>query len=251
MNYHVILFATVFLVYSLKSFRFYFLFAGEGIGFLKYIRVFSITTLVNIIVPFKFGEIFRIVRFGHLSKNYLKGMAIVLLDRFVDTVSLLMIFASISILFKNRLGWIFFFLVIICVFLALCFFVLPGLIEFWNGYFITSRSSIRHLRCLSFLKRMEKIYIEIKRLIEGRFFLLFTISLLSWSVELCSIFLCRSFFEFSDENMFAAYLSAALTGNKFEPLTNFIIASIMFLSCTYVLALFAQLFKKLRYKNGR
>ena len=106
-EYLLILFLTVALVYSLKAFRFYFLLVGEGISILKYLRVFARTTFVNIALPFKCGELYRFYAFGRLTKNYAKGFSIVLLDRFIDTVSLLCIFAVLHILGKFELGRIF------------------------------------------------------------------------------------------------------------------------------------------------
>ena len=158
MNYTTILFFTVFLIYVLKAFRFYFLLVGENIPVVKYLRVFAITTFVNIFVPFKAGEVFRFIRFGHLTKKYLKGLAIVLLDRFIDTISLITIFAAMHAFVGTRLDEFFFLLVFVCVFLAVCFFMLPGMMDFWNLYFIESRSSVRHLRALDLIKKISGIY---------------------------------------------------------------------------------------------
>ncbi len=251
MNYFIILFATIFLVYSLKAFRFYFLLVGEGIPLFKYLRIFAITTLINIVIPFKAGEIFRIFRFGHLTKSYIKGLSIVLLDRFIDTISLLVIFASITFFEKNNFGYIFFLLSTVSVFLAVCFFVLPSILEFWNEYFLKSKSSIRHLRGLILIRQIREIYIEIKNLVKGRFFVLFTFSILSWLIEICSLLFCRSFFDFSSENVISEYLSAALTGSAFAPQRNFVMMSVLFLIVVYVFIFFVQLVKIVERKNGR
>lgn len=251
MNYRAVLLVTVLLVYSLKAFRFYFLLVGENVPLLKYSKIFAITTLVNIVVPFKVGEIFRIIRFGHLTKSYIKGLGIVLLDRFIDTVSLLLIFAAMNIFWENGFGRIFLLLAAVCVFLALCFFVLPGMIEFWNEYFIKSRSSARHLRGLFLIRKIGGIYSEVKNLVRGRFFVLFTLSLFSWLVEIYSLFFCRSFFDFSSDSLISEYLASALTGKEFEPQRNFVMMSVLFLAAVYVTVLFVQLVKKWECRNGR
>lgn len=251
MKYQAILLVTVFLVYSLKAFRFYFLLVGEGVSALKYLRLFAITTLVNIVIPFKAGEIFRIFRFGHLTKSYIKGVSIVLLDRFVDTISILLIFATMNFLGNYRLGRIFFLLAAVSMFIALCFFIMPGMMEFWNEYFIKTRPSNRHLRGLFLIKKIKTIYVEIRNLVKGRFFVLFTLSVFSWLLEIGSLFLCRNFFDSDSDTLVSDYLSVALTGKEFEPQRNFVMAGVVFLSSVYVIIILIQLVKKLEHKNGR
>ena len=250
--YLVILIFTVFSVYSLKAFRFYFLVAGSGIPLVKYICVFAQTSFVNIIVPFKAGEIFRLFCFGHLTKNYPKGFAIVLLDRFVDTLSLLAILLVANILDKTETSAIFFLLVAVCAFLILFYAVLHGILVYWNEYFIKSKSSRSHLNALIFVNKLTEVYDELRNLVNGRFFLIFMLSIFSWGIEIGSLLLCRIFFDFEQKAFISNYLSAALSGNNFLPLRNFILVSMGFLACVWVLSSLLLLVKKIeRNKHER
>ena len=250
--YLVILIFTVFSVYSLKAFRFYFLVAGSGIPLVKYICVFAQTSFVNIIVPFKAGEIFRIFCFGHLTKNYPKGFAIVLLDRFVDTLSLLAILLVANILDKTETSAIFFLLVAVCAFLILFYAVLHGILVYWNEYFIKSKSSRSHLNALIFVNKLTEVYDELRNLVNGRFFLIFVLSIFSWGIEIGSLLLCRIFFNFNSEGLVSNYLYSALSGNNFLLLRNFILVSMAFLLCAWVLSSLLLLVKKIeRNKHER
>ena len=250
-TYLAILIFTVFSVYSLKAFRFYFLVAGSGIPLVKYICVFAQTSFVNIIVPFKAGEIFRLFCFGHLTKNYPKGFAIVLLDRFVDTLSLLAILLVANILDKTETSAIFFLLVAVCAFLILFYALLQGILVYWNEYFIKSKSSRSHLNALIFVNKLTEVYDELRNLVNGRFFLIFVLSIFSWGIEIGSLLLCRNYFDFEQKGLISNYLSAALSGNKFLPLRNFILVSMGFLACVWVLSLLLLLVKNKRNKNER
>lgn len=249
-EYLLILFFTVALVYSLKAFRFYFLLVGEGIPILKYLRVFARTTFVNILLPFKCGELYRFYAFGRLTKNYAKGFSIVLLDRFIDTVSLLCIFAVLHILGKFELGRIFTLLLLACFFLTASYLILPGMLSFWNGYFIESRPSKRHLRGLVFVGKISGVYDEIRKLVKGRFFVLFSLSLISWCAEIFSLVLCRKFFSFETASLVSDYLNAALTGSDFALQKNFVLASTAFLVSAYIVFALAGFFNH-GVKNGR
>ena len=249
--YLVILIFTVFSVYSLKAFRFYFLVAGSGIPLVKYICVFAQTSCINILVPFKAGEIFRFFCFGRLTKSYLKGFAIVLLDRFVDTLSLLVILLVANIFGKTEPNVIFFLLVAVCAFLILFYAVLHGILVYWNEYFIKSKSSRSHLNALIFVNKLTEVYDELRSIVNGRFFLIFMLSIFSWGIEIGSLLLCR-FFNFNSEGLVSNYLYSALSGNNFLLLRNFILVSMAFLLCAWVLSSLLLLVKKIeRNKHER
>lgn len=251
-TYLAILIFTVFSVYLLKAFRFYFLVAGSGIPLVKYICVFAQTSCINIIVPFKAGEIFRFFCFGRLTKSYLKGFAIVLLDRFVDTLSLLVILLVANIFGKTEPNVIFFLLMTVCTFLILFYVVLHGILVYWNEYFIKSKSSKNHLKALIFVNKLTVVYDELRNLVNGRFFLIFMLSIFSWGIEIGSLLLCRNLFDFEQKSLISNYLSAALSGNNFLPLRNFILASMAFLVCVWLLSLLLLLVKKIeRNKHER
>lgn len=255
-SYTFALILTVLLVYSLKAFRVYFLLSGEGVSLSKFLSAFSLTTLLNIIVPFKLGELFRFFCFGHMIKNYLKGFAVVLLDRFVDIVSLLFVFVIMKFLGRAEFSWIFFFLLFASIFLILFYSALQNLLSFWNEYFVKSRPSKRHLHALVFLRKIGVFYGELKNLILGRFFAIFTLSVFSWGIEIVSLILCKRFFDFAPANLVSTYLSAALTGKTFLPLENFIHTSAIFLGFIFaisILANFLQIFmvSRRQAENGK
>lgn len=248
--YCAILCATVVLVYALKAFRFYFLLVGEGVPLLKYLAVFARTTFVNIILPLKCGELYRFYAFGRLTQNYPKGFSIVLLDRFIDTASLLCMFVVLRFLGQFEFGRIFLLLSLACFFLVAAYLILPGMLSFWNVYFIESAPSKRHLRGLFLVRKVGGIYGEVRNLVKGRFFAIFALSLLSWLSEICSLLLCRRFFDLDSASVLSDYLVSALTGANFAPQRNFALASVAFLGAAYIILLVAGIFRR-GVKHGR
>ena len=237
--YLCILFISVVAVYTIKAFRFYFLLIGEGIPVLKYIRVFVATTFVNIVLPFKAGEFFRFCAFGVLLRNCLKGLAVVLLDRFTDTIALLCIFLVLLLSGNYTPEMVFILLALASGFLMLCYLVLPSLLAFWSRYFILSAPSARHLKGLAAIRKIGVSYETIKKQIRGRFFIIYNLSLLSWLAEIGSLFMCRRYLLFNLSSILPDYLSAALTGRSFAPQRNFVLASGIFLVAVYCTAMVA------------
>ncbi|MBQ9538094.1 MAG: hypothetical protein IJU95_02395 [Treponema sp.] len=235
MKYTAILLVTAFLVYSLKALRLYFLLVGEGTALPKYICVFSRTTFVNILLPFKLGELYRIYSFGNLTRSFMKGAAVVLLDRFIDLCSILAIFIFMKLALGIEFEGIFFFLAVASVFLILSYLIQPGMLSFWNSYFMESRASARHLKGLAIVKSLGEMRGEVKGLLEGRFFLIFTLSLLSWLLEISPLLIFGGGQELASKLYFARYLSSTLTGNEFAPQRDFALMSLTFLAAVYLL----------------
>lgn len=243
-RYFSILFLTVVSVYTIKAFRLYFLFAGNGIPFFKYLAVFAKTSFVNIVLPFKLGEIFRIYSFGNLLKDYFRGTSIVLLDRFIDTFALVIFFVFLNFIHLVQFEKIFFLLAGALGFLIILYETLPPILKFWNRYFIESKSSVRHLKELQIIRNIKIAYLELSTLLKGRSFAIFTLSLLSWIFEICSLLICGIFFDFKTSNLVADYLVSALLGNNFKPQQNFVIASTFFLILLYFFIHFFCILKK-------
>lgn len=235
---------TVCVVHSLKAFRLYFLIVGDGVPLLRFVSAFAKTALMNVVLPFKIGELFRIYTFGNLTRDWLKGFSVVLLDRFADIAALLMIFLLLNVFAHLPLGGIFFFLAAASVFLVLFYLILPDMIRHWNGYFISSAASTRHLRALSLLDKIRSVHTEIQGLVSGRFFAIFTLSALSWLCEIGSLVVCRRFFDDDSDFIVADYLSSALIGGDCAPMRNFILASIFFLCAVLAAAYSVRIMRR-------
>jgi len=75
-------------VHILKAFRLWFALYGHGIPFSEYMIQYCKAVPVSVVLPCKLGDLLRAYCFGHLIHNYLSGVLVVLLDRFCDTLAL-------------------------------------------------------------------------------------------------------------------------------------------------------------------
>ena len=80
---------TVILVHVIKAGRLYLALYGSEIAFITYLNTYCKVTPVSIMLPFKLGELFRMYCYGQLLGNNLKGVVIILFDRFMDTTALM------------------------------------------------------------------------------------------------------------------------------------------------------------------
>ena len=95
----IILFLILFmLVHIAKMTRLYLVLLEQKISFGRFVVVYLKTTCVNLIVPFKLGEIYRVYALAKETKKFPVGFLSVLVDRFFDTVSLLLILIPVFLL---------------------------------------------------------------------------------------------------------------------------------------------------------
>ena len=106
---------TVFMVHTVKAGRLYLAIYGSEISLSRYLKIYCKVTPVSMIFPFKLGEFFRMYCYGQQFKNTLKGIVIVLLDRFMDTAALV---TMILLLWTYNGGHITSFVSILLIFLV-------------------------------------------------------------------------------------------------------------------------------------
>ena len=250
-NYFILLISFAGVIYLLKAFRLYFLFAGNGIELFKFLKVYSKTTFVNIMLPFKIGEIFRFYCFGNLTKNYMKGLLIILLERFIDIFSIFIV-VFVSILFGEKYGGnLLKFLFVIEFILLFFYLIIPGMVDYWKNYFIKSNSSKRHYTALVFVENLKIVFKEINILAKGRFVPILLISIVTWSLEFLLLVLTNKFFINSSEKQISDYLNSTLLGNSFPLLNNFLIISAFIMILSFLSVSFIQFVKNIGDKNGK
>lgn len=212
----IVLLVTVLVVYGLKAFRLYMVLAGTKISVREHLRQFCKTALVNIFFPFKLGELFRAYCYGHLIRNYAKGILAILLDRFSDTLALLTILFFIAFVKDISAVAIIYLLSIFMIFLVLVYCIFPEFYTYWNRYLLREPATKNRLRYLSLLAFLYKWYQDCRALVHGRIVGLYVISLVAWSVEISGMALAvRWASQVWNTKFISAYLEAALGIREF------------------------------------
>ena len=134
-------FAGIVIVHLFKGIRLYFLVLEERPTVARFLKLYVKTTLVNLVFPFKLGELFRIYSFGHEWKNYKAGLLLILVDRYFDTIPLMLLLIGFTISGKGTLYGI---VVVLTVFIAVVtvmYFIFPSTYKYMNRFLIVNTNS--------------------------------------------------------------------------------------------------------------
>lgn len=244
---------TAIFVQFIKGIRLYIALYGNKVNLLEYMITYCKVTPVNIVLPFKLGELYRIYCFGKLLSNGMKGLVIILLDRFVDTLALVIIILLFQVMTGNRLSS---FVLVLFTFLMMLTFVFIAFIDiynFWNGYLLRLDASSHRLKGLKVLQQCKKIYDEIVHVVRGRGIILLFLSFLSWTVEIGLLIVLGVFkLKFDIFELYTVtlnYLKSAVFENKSIEMVNFIVISFVILFISYYLLLGIRKIKGNNYEN--
>lgn len=208
-QFAVFLFA-LFFVYIIKGIRLYLLLIGQNIHFTDYWKLYASTTFVNIVIPFKLGEVYRIFIYGQKCENYVTSVFCVILDRIVDTVAMLILIILLS---GTNLGLFYICLVLLVVIVSCIYLVFPAFYLFWNRFFIFESKSSKSVQVLHVLEKCNDGYQYIHSLIKGKMVTLLSMSFAAWIVELFGIYYLSASKETGFEtNIFKDYLESAFSG---------------------------------------
>jgi len=235
----LLLLIAVVIVHIIKAGRLYFALYGNDIGLKSYLETYCKVTPVSIMVPFKIGEFFRIYCFGTEIGNFLKGIVIVLLDRFMDTAALLVVVFGTWAFNGGRINLLTMVFMLFLVAVVMVYFIFPGFYSFWKKYLLHADASERKLCVLKLLENLQILYKEIEQVIKGRGVIMFGISLVAWAVEIGSVLLINYMYSQNDGySVLMEYLMSAMLNGSSEGLKRFICVSVLLLSIGYLIVRF-------------
>ncbi|KOP66252.1 hypothetical protein AMS62_14110 [Bacillus sp. FJAT-18019] len=158
--------------------------------------IYFLTSWVNLFLPYKTGEIFRVFGFGSISGSLRKGIVVIWIERFFDALVLLFLIIPYLIYSKSPLVVMPIVLVLILFVLFTIFFFLefPFSKKYLNKFIISHSKTRKGVRILKATQIIENIYEDMKALIRGRVSLILFISLMIWFLELWSVSYLFDFF---------------------------------------------------------
>ena len=89
-------------IHVLKLFRMYLVLMEQKTGFGRFVFAYCRTTLANLIIPFKIGEIYRIIVYSKITGSAGIGAAGVIVDRFFDTMALVLILLPLHLFWRRE-----------------------------------------------------------------------------------------------------------------------------------------------------
>lgn len=238
----LIIVATVLLVHMIKAGRLYLALYGSELRFSKYLKIYCKVTPVSVIFPYKLGEFFRMYYYGKTLDNMLRGVVIVLLDRFMDTIALVTMILLLWIFNGGHITVLTYVLIIFLLLTIMIYFVFPGMYRFWKKYFISVKATERKLVVLRMLETLNRVYTEVKSVSKGRGIILFFMSLVAWGIEIGSVAIQVGLL--SDGNLskiISEYLYAAMGRGQCAELKHFIFVSVLMMLVSYSILKFLEI----------
>lgn len=197
------------LVHLFKMLRLYLVLMEHRISFGRFVLLYLKTTLVNLIIPFKLGELYRIFCISRETKHWQVGVLSVLVDRFFDTLALCVILLPTDLLIFGRLSFITVLFLAIMVLIVICYLSILPTYKYLNRYIIKRKSSVRAMAALKGLDVVKVWYDFTQDLISGRFALILLFSFAGWAFEIGTIKVLASFLKLPfSAGDFAAYIQA-------------------------------------------
>ncbi|MBR6451873.1 MAG: flippase-like domain-containing protein [Lachnospiraceae bacterium] len=231
------------MVHGAKSMRLYLIVIDEKIPFARFLLLYCVTTLVNLIVPFKLGEFFRIFVFTKATKSFRVGFLSVLLDRFFDTVALVLILLPFELL---KGGTVSDSTLLLAAFVVVSVFAYVSFLSFYtylNRYLIMNRTSGGAMMSLRFLELMRAGYNYVRRLIHGRYALLVIFSFVAWLLECGILFLLSKASGLAGLD-FSAYIQSIISTATTPLMSRYVKISILLMALFTVITLAVCLMKQ-------
>lgn len=224
----LILIFTALLVHVLKAGRLYLALYGTRRKLRTYLKKYCIVTPVTIILPFKIGELFRMHYYGSQIGNVLKGIVIIFLDRFMDTLALVTTILFVRVFNGGNLTPFIYLLLIFLVLIVVAYLVFPEFYTFWKDYLLKAKASKNKLVILGMLDILGKVYKEIENVVKGCGIILYLMSVTAWSVEIGSLVILGGIRNENNLNqVISTYLVSAMGGVSSIELKRFVFASLV------------------------
>ncbi|MBR4718893.1 MAG: flippase-like domain-containing protein [Lachnospiraceae bacterium] len=238
-------------IHAVKLFRMYLVLLEQGIKFRKFIFAYCRTTLANLIIPFKLGEIYRMVVFSRLTKNAGIGIASVIVDRFFDTLALVLILIPLHVLYPARVSAVSVFLTVFVAVTVFVFVIFPSAYEYLNKYIIMHRESRNSMAVLKWLEVLSSGYEYIRKLVRGRYALITLMSFGAWVLEGGLLFVIAGIIGVKyDAGVFSDYITSILSTSHSMLQSKYTLFSIAVMAVCTVVAGFSVLLRE-KAKNEK
>ncbi len=205
-----------FAAHAFKFTRFFLVLLEERkLSFFEILFLYIRTTFVNLIIPFKLGELYRVAAVKHMTGSLKTGILLVVIDRFFDTLALLTLTLPFEILFLRETDPVLGMLFAALILLLICYLSYVPSFRYLNKYLITSKRSRKAMMALDVLDKANLWYLYLRKLISGRSPLVFLASLLGWIMEFGALKLFAGCFNvYFDIDAFIHYINSLLSGGR-------------------------------------
>lgn len=218
------------MIHILKLIRFYLILLEEKLEFKRFIRIYIKTVFINITLPLKSGELFRFYCYSNETGNYKIGFLSILVERFLDTCALLLFILPFEMIFMHKLSSITLILLLFVVLGVIIYNIFYPIYKYINKFLILNVTSKKSIKALEIIEKQCEWYLYVKKLIKGRFLLIFSLSFLAWTLEYIFVYLISNALkvQFSLQT-FNSYINSGFLGKSDKILSLYtILGAIVF-----------------------
>lgn len=219
-------------VHLFKMIRLYLVLMEHRLPLWKFVLLYLRTTLVNLIIPYKLGELYRIEEVARLTGIWQVGVLSVVVDRYFDILALFIWLLPLGFLpgagFCSCLP-LFGILILLG---GLVYAAVPGSFAYLNRFLIKRKASARSMAALHGLGIVKGWYDYAARLVRGRAFLITFTSALGWGLEMLTLYALGGYLKESFViHDFGKYIDAVFLGKEFMPVKDsYVLLSVMIIA---------------------
>lgn len=239
------------LVHLLKGLRLYLISMEKCISLKRFLKIYTKTTLVTLALPWKTGEFFRIYCLGEEMKDYHSGFLSVLVDRYFDSVPLVIVIILYSIVDLSSFlvfTWVLLFFIIST---TLAYLIFPSLYQYFNRFIIMRITSKGGIAALELLEKLCQWHSYAEQLVKGRGVLLLTLSFGAWIIEYITLNILSICFAIPFEaQQFIYYLNHIFSGatGDLEISYAFLLAGVT--SLLYIMVSAGSIRRNIKYEEN-
>lgn len=241
----------IFIIIQLFKFaRLYAISMEENIKSTDLFKIYIVSLLANICLPYKIGEFYRIYLIGNKNKHYLNSIIIVLIDNFFDAIVLSIMLLTMSLINKVEIQTITILIILFFILFVIIFTTFESTYTYLNTFFIMKKEDKRSVYALKMLEKINDIYLSSKKMIKSRFPLLFLLTFASWGFEIIFMKLSTKFYgiKMSLQDI-SNYLNDAFFGWKNNILSIYISVGIISIVGTLIIIYIKKLGEKIKCKK--
>lgn len=225
------------MVHLTKLMRLYLILLEQKIDFKHFVLTYLKTTFVNLLIPFKLGELFRVYCFAKETKEFQVGLFSVIVDRFFDTVALLIILIPFELFLSGNVTFVTAALTVFSTLAIFMFSMFPGIYTYLNRYIIRQKTSHRSMLVLRGLEITKVWYDYVRNLIIGRYALVILLSCIAWLAEIGVLFCLSAICGISfGIGAFSEYIAAIFMSGTSELLKTYSLAGISIIGLATIAA---------------
>lgn len=238
-------------IHVLKLFRMYLVLMEQKTGFGRFVFAYCRTTLANLVIPFKIGEIYRIIVYSKITGSAGIGAAGVIVDRFFDTMALVLILLPLHVLYPSKISAVSVFLAVFVAVTIFVYMIFPSAYSNLNKYIIMNRDSKNSMRVLKWLEVLNSGYEYIRRLVRGKYALILLMSFGAWVLEGGLLYIIAWMFGIDyDAGVFSDYITSILSTSYSELQAKYTLYSIVLMAVFTLVSGVTVLFSVKGRKTG-